>query len=98
MLRQYRDERYPFACDFYIKSEDLFIELNLNWTHGLHPFDKNNKQDLEKLATWQEKAKTSAFYKKAIYTWTDLDVRKLKAAQENKLNYFAYYSEEELLA
>lgn len=28
--RQYKDKRYPYACDFYIKSEDLFIELNLH--------------------------------------------------------------------
>lgn len=30
VIRQYKDERYPFACDFYIKSKDTFIELNLN--------------------------------------------------------------------
>jgi len=23
-----KDDRYPFKCDFYIRSEDLFIELN----------------------------------------------------------------------
>jgi hypothetical protein len=28
--RQFYDIRYPYHCDFYIKSEDLFIELNLN--------------------------------------------------------------------
>ena len=28
IVRQYSDERYPWKCDFYIKSEDLFIELN----------------------------------------------------------------------
>ena len=29
--RQYnKDPRYPFACDFYIKSLDIFIELNLS--------------------------------------------------------------------
>ena len=28
--RQYKDTRYPFMCDFYIKSLDLFIELNLS--------------------------------------------------------------------
>ena len=29
IVRQYYDkERYPFHCDFYIKSEDLFIEFN----------------------------------------------------------------------
>lgn len=36
IIRQYNtrlfenSERYPFACDFYIKSLDLFIELNLS--------------------------------------------------------------------
>lgn len=30
VIRQYKDERYPFACDFYVKSKDLFIELNLS--------------------------------------------------------------------
>ncbi len=31
VIRQYRDEcRYPFNCDFYIRSLDLFIELNLS--------------------------------------------------------------------
>lgn len=29
VVRQYKDERYPFACDFYIKPLDLFIELNI---------------------------------------------------------------------
>ena len=29
VIRQYYDKtRYPFHCDFYIKSKDLFIELN----------------------------------------------------------------------
>lgn len=30
ILRQYRDARYPFRCDFYVKSIDTFIELNLS--------------------------------------------------------------------
>lgn len=30
ILRQYSEERYPFACDFYVAPEDLFIELNLS--------------------------------------------------------------------
>ena len=29
IYRQYKEIRYPFDCDFYIKSLDLFIELNL---------------------------------------------------------------------
>lgn len=35
LYRQYQDARYPFRCDFYIKSLDLFIEVNLHW-HTIH--------------------------------------------------------------
>lgn len=91
VIRWYSDERYPFACDFYIPSEDLFIEYNKTWTHGGHPFDEMNLDDIYKLETWEEKAKTSKYYQNAIYTWTDLDVRKQKIAKENKLNYKVIY-------
>lgn len=37
-------------------------------------------------------AKTSNYYKNAIYTWTDLDVRKVKIAKENNLNFVAIYN------
>lgn len=50
IIRQYSDNRYPFCCDFYLKSLDLFIELNFHWTHGGHPFDENSQADQEKLA------------------------------------------------
>ena len=95
VVRQYRDDRYPYACDFYVKSKDLFIELNFNWTHGGHPFDSQNDADIKKLTIWEEKAIKSEFYKNAIYTWTELDVKKQLIAKENKLNYIVYYSEED---
>ena len=28
IIRQYKSDVYPFACDFYIKSLDLYIECN----------------------------------------------------------------------
>lgn len=96
VIRQYKDIRYPFLCDFYIKSIDLFIELNLSWTHGEHPFDKENPADLAKLAKWQEKATTSKYYENAITTWTKRDQVKIATAKSNKLNYIAYYKEAEL--
>lgn len=68
ILRQYKDPRYPFNCDFYIKSEDLFIELNLNWTHGDHPFNENNTRDLERKNLLIEKSQRSKFYKNALNT------------------------------
>lgn len=92
VIRQYFDrDRYPFNCDFYIPSEDLFIEYNKSWTHGGHPFDKLNLDDISKLEFWQEKAKTSKYYRNAIYTWTDLDVRKTEIAKKNNLNYKVIY-------
>ena len=92
IIKEYFDRnRYPFKCDFYIIPEDLFIELHINWTHGGRPYDPNDIECQEKLKIWQEKAKTSKFYQNAIYTWTDLDVRKAKIAKQNNLNFKAIY-------
>lgn len=92
IIRQYFDSsRYPFKCDFYIPSEDLFIEVHANWTHGGRPYDPNDEFCKQQLLQWQEKAKTSKYYSNAIYTWTDLDVRKLKTAEQNNLNFKVIY-------
>ena len=85
IVRQYRDARYPFNCDFYIKSEDRFIEIQGTWTHGKHPFNPNSIEDAAILAEWQEKAKQSKYYETAIYIWTVLDVKKRHTAEENKI-------------
>lgn len=92
IIRQYKSDKYPFACDFYIKSEDKYIELHGNWTHGGRPFDESDESCIKQLNEWKEKAKTSKYYQNAIYTWTDLDVRKRKFAQENNLNYEVIYN------
>ena len=91
IFRQYKDDRYPFYCDFYIKEDDLFIELNLHWTHGGKLFNENDEECLKQLSVWKEKAKTSKFYENAIQTWTVRDVNKQKIAKENKLNYKVIY-------
>lgn len=86
-----QDPRYPFYCDFYIISEDLFIELNKHPSHGPHPFNPNNKEDQKLLKEWEEKAKTSEYYKTAIDVWTRRDVNKINTAKENNLNYITIY-------
>ncbi len=56
IYRQYKDiDRYPYNCDFYVKSIDTFIECNYHWTHGSHWFDENNPYDVEYLIMLQEK-------------------------------------------
>lgn len=91
VIRQYKCDRYPFRCDFYIPSEDLFIELNAHWTHGGKPFDPNDEYCQEKLSIWAEKAKKSPTYAKAIKIWCERDVEKRRTALENNLNYITYY-------
>ena len=95
--RQHGDDpRYPFACDFYIRSLDLFIELNLYFVHGFHWFNENDPADLEKLALWRERTKGKDLYSAAIYVWTVSDPQKRKAAQDNNLNYVVLWNLEEI--
>lgn len=92
IVRQYYDKsRYPFHCDFYIKSEERFIECNFHWTHNTHPFNSDNSKDIEEAETLRCLAETSDFYRVAYDVWTDLDVRKRSVAIKNNLNYDAVY-------
>lgn len=87
------DERYPFHCDFYIKSQDLFIELNAHWSHGGHWFDETDPDDITLLEKWKERAKEkgSSYYHQAIIVWTQRDLLKREFAEENELNYVVFW-------
>lgn len=91
VISSYKSKEYPFRCDFYIPSEDKYIELNLHWTHGFQPYNEEDEFCKKQLLEWQEKAKTSQFYRNAIETWTKRDVEKLRIANENHLNYEVIY-------
>ena len=90
----FRDARYAritgymFECDFYIPSEDLFIELNAHPSHGKHPFvgDVPDNLLLEEL-----RKHNTPWNNKVIETWTQRDVEKLTIARQNKLNYIVIY-------
>lgn len=88
---QYKSKEYPFACDFYISSLNLYIEYNGTWTHGGMPY-VHNEQCNSKLQIWKEKAKTSKFYQNAIKTWTIRDVIKRETARRNKLNWLEFFT------
>ena len=73
------DDRYPYYCDFYIPSEDLFIELNAHPSHGRLPFQ---------YLLFEE-------YSKYPNKWVDVfakrDVEKQSIAKNNGLNYVMIY-------
>lgn len=55
-IRQYRDnERYPYNCDFYIPSLDLFIEFQGYYTHGKHPYNSDSVSDKLLIEKYKEK-------------------------------------------
>ena len=88
---QYKNKKeYPFRCDFYIPELKLYIEYNGSWTHGGHPFDENNQEDIDKLNLWKEK--NTKYYQNAINIWANLDVRKRTIAKNNNLNYKEFWN------
>lgn len=90
--RQYKTKEYPFCCDFYIKPLNLYIEIQGYWTHGSHPYDSNNINDLQKLDTWKQKSINTMQYETAINIWTVKDVLKRQTAKQNNLNYLEIFS------
>ena len=96
--------RYENDCDYYIKTFDIFIELQANHAlHGTHAFDPNNPKDLERLQKLfkakEDKIKrtgTAKGYEDAIRIWTYEDPRKREEAKRNKLRFFEFWSEQEM--
>ena len=90
VIRQYKSSDYPYPCDFYIPSLELYIELNGMWTHGKHPYDVQN--DAEKFNIWKDKSSSSKFYITALEVWTKSDPVKRKTAADNNLNYLEIFN------
>lgn len=96
VIRQYKSDLYPFACDFYIPSLDLYIECNYSWTHGHKPYDENDEECINRLNILN--SKSGDFYKNAIETWTIRDVNKRETAKKNNLNWIEFFNIKELEA
>lgn len=85
------DSRYPYNCDFYVKSLDLFIELNIFYVHGGHWFDDNDNDDKLKVKHWLDSGK--AKNRKAAEIWSAVDVEKRMCASKSKLNYLVFWDD-----
>lgn len=79
------DPRYPFECDFYIPSLDLFIEYQGHQTHGGHPYDKDNPDD-QSLAKWIKQIFGSNL------TFIKRDPYKRHIAKKNNLNFIELWN------
>ena len=83
------DSRYPYKCDFYIKSKDLFIELNIHPSHSEHPYDDTNPEDVKLLTELHGRG--DSWSNMIIDVWSKRDVAKAMSAKKYNLNYLAIY-------
>ena len=88
VCRQYYSSDYPFSCDFYVRSRDLYIECNASWTHGNCWFN-NSKHDKEVVDLWS--ARDTDYYRNALRVWTEVDVKKRNQARKVDLNYVVFW-------
>lgn len=87
---QYKSDKYPFMCDFYFPDSDAYVEIQGNWTHGDHPYDPNDENDLKILEKWENK--NTKYYKNAIHVWTISDPHKRTVALENDIKFIEIFS------
>ena len=99
--RQYKSDVYPFACDFYIPQYDLYIEHQGFPSHGKHPFDPTNQEDLEIVKKWEKKAneinwknEKKELYRNFLEVWTQQDPLKREIAKKNKLNFLEIFPDD----
>lgn len=83
------DKRYPYNCDFYIKSLDLFIEMNLYYSHGNHWFDSSNHDDCLRVKHLQQTDKRRN--RVAVDTWVRVDVEKRNKAKSENIKYLVFW-------
>lgn len=78
------DKRYPFSCDFYIKSKDLFIEYQGHYTHYDEPFDSHNEAHIKLKEEFENKNYDMS-------TWTTRDPNKIATAMNNNIKLILVY-------
>ena len=99
-ISHYKDKnRYPFVCDFYIPSLDLFIEYQGSMFHNKRPYlgTEEDLKEVEEIKQKSEKRKQITGKKKTRYdslieTWTIRDVSKRETAKKNNLNYLEFFT------
>ena len=101
ICQHYDEKLYPYNCDFYIPSEDIWIEYQGFVTHGEEEFNENNTEHLEKVVILNNKDKQHKtpgknLYNETINIWTKIDVEKRNTAKKNNLNYYEFWNIEQV--
>jgi len=96
--RQHKDKLYPFYCDFYIKSRQMYIEYNGFWSHNFHAYDPNSEVDKQTIEEWKAMYESGhEHYRNSLKVWTESDPLKRQTAKENNLNFVELWNLKEAL-
>ena len=100
VIISYTDDRFVnpdtnrhFQADYYIPSEDWFLNYNKIFTHGrrkYNPDDPNCQKDVEWL-----KSQDGDYYKRALKQWTVTDPIKREIAKINGLKLIEWFNLDE---
>ena len=85
----------PWQVDFYVPSENMMIQINKNWRHGRRPYNPEDP-DCQSDVEWL-KAHDGDYYKKVLYTWTELEPLKRKIAKELGYKYVEIFNMDEFI-
>lgn len=88
LIWQYYSKEYPFRCDFYIPSLNLYIEYNGSHYHYTHFFNPNDENDIKRKEDLESKMTENPHntYWHMYNTWLNTDVKKRKHVEENNIN------------
>lgn len=82
---QYRSDVYPFDCDFYFPDKDFYLEIQGYWSHGGHPYNPDDPDDIKIANEWNKRGTKQ--YLNNYDVWTRRDPLKRETAKKNKLNW-----------
>ena len=94
------DDRYPYLCDFYLPTYDIFIEYQGFMSHGksgdiiLGPYNEKREDHRQLLEEWKSH-EDDPFFKSCIEVWTITDPEKRICAEKNNLNWYEFWTLEE---
>lgn len=94
-ISNFKSDKYPFKCDFYLKDYDIYIELQFHWSHGIEPFILNEIKHEEIKSKWANM--NTEYYNKAIKTWVTDDVLKRNTAIKENLKYVEVFNKNNLI-
>lgn len=83
----------PWQVDIYVPSEKMMIMIQKNWKHGRRPYNPNDPA-CQSDVKWLE-SKDGEYYKKVLYTWTQLDPLKRKIAKRLGYRYVEIFNLDE---